>query len=167
MWYANWCIILLRDHKNFEPEVDSGESASWIKNKEVSDLCYTRLDHWSKLDSHNWIFYYWPNTLEMAVWCIYFWAPSLFQVFHWLVPCRLCTSILAVVEALINMLEFLLFRNCFWLGQVFYLMSIYYHQPCFFDLTESKCNWRKTKAECKTGRTNLVQSMKLKQEAKL
>ena len=30
----------------------------------------------------------------------------------------------------------------------FYLMSIYYHQPYFLDLTESKCDWRKTKTEC-------------------
>ena len=30
----------------------------------------------------------------------------------------------------------------------FYLTSIYYHQPYFLDLTESRCNWRKTKTEC-------------------
>ena len=36
----------------------------------------------------------------------------------------------------------------------FYLMSIYYHQPYFLDLTESKCDWRKTKTEC-----NLVNNL--------
>ena len=30
----------------------------------------------------------------------------------------------------------------------FYLTSIYYHQPYFLELTESKCDWRKTKTEC-------------------
>ena len=34
----------------------------------------------------------------------------------------------------------------------FYLMSIYYHQPYFLDLTE--CDWRKTKTEC-----NLVNNL--------
>ena len=29
----------------------------------------------------------------------------------------------------------------------FYLTSIYYHQPYFLHLTESKCNWGKTKTE--------------------
>ena len=53
-------------HGDNELEVDGGESASWVENKEVSDPCYTKLYHWSKLDSHNWIFYYWPNTVEMA-----------------------------------------------------------------------------------------------------
>ena len=30
----------------------------------------------------------------------------------------------------------------------FYLTSIYYHQPYFLALTESKYDWRKTKTEC-------------------
>ena len=45
----------------------------------------------------------------------------------------------------ITQTQFLLFQNRFWLGQVFYLTSIYYPQPYFLDLTESK--W-KTKTEC-------------------
>ena len=37
----------------------------------------------------------------------------------------------------------------------FYLMSIYYHQPYFLDLTESKCDWRKTKTECNLANNKL------------
>ena len=46
----------------------------------------------------------------------------------WLAPGRLCSSIAAVGETLLNFL-ILSAQNCFWLGQVFYLMSTYYHHP--------------------------------------